>query len=337
MTANLTTQYLGLRLANPLVVSACPLAEDLDMLRRLEDAGAAAAVFPSLFEEQIEQEEMEIHANYEMGAESYAEALTYLPELNIYNVGPQGYLGRLEKATRSASIPIIGILNGVAPGSWVRYARLMQDAGAAAVELNIYSVAADLDDSARVVENRYVDVVAAVRQAVSIPLAVKVSPFFSAFANLARRLVEAGANGLVLFNRFVHADIDLDTMRVQPSLLLSTSHESRLPLMWVALLRGRLAASLAASGGVHTPQDVLKLVLAGADVTMMASALYQHGPGHIRTLLNGVSAWIEEQGYSSLEQMKGSMSQRHCPDPGAFERVGYMKTIASRRAPKTRA
>ncbi|MHC4413797.1 MAG: dihydroorotate dehydrogenase-like protein [Planctomycetota bacterium] len=329
MSVDLTTRYLGLKLKNPLVASACPLTEDLDTLRRLEEAGAAAAVFPSLFEEQIEQEELEIHALHEYGVDSFAEALTYFPELDDYNVGPDGYLRRLEEAKKVVSIPLIGSLNGTSVGGWIRYAGLIQDAGADALELNVYYVAADPDMSARDVEDRYLGLVAEVRRVITIPLAVKVAPFFTAFANLAKRLVGAGADGLVLFNRFVHPDIDLESLKTRPNLKLSDSYESRLPLTWVALLRNRFPASLAATGGIHTHEDVLKLVLAGADVTMIASALYQHGPEHFRRLLEGLAAWLVEREYASLEQMKGSMSQEHCPDPTAFERVNYMKTIVS--------
>lgn len=331
MSMDLSTTYLGLRLSNPIVVSACPMTEKLDTLRLLEDAGAAAAVFPSLFEEQIEQEELGINALYEYGAESYAEALSYFPELSDYNVGPDGYLRRLEEARQAVSIPIIGSLNGATSGGWVRYARLIEDAGADALELNIYFLATDPDMPPAEVEARYVDLVREVRAAVSIPLAVKIAPFFSALAHLARRLAEAGADGLVLFNRFVHPDIDLETLETVPNLSLSSSYESRLPLTWVALLRNRVRCSLAATTGIHTHEDALKLILAGADVTMMASALYLHGPQHISAVLSSMRAWMHEREYTGLEQMKGSMSAEHCPDPMAFERITYMKTIAAFR------
>jgi dihydroorotate dehydrogenase (fumarate) len=329
MTVNLTTSYLGLELRNPLVVSACPMSEKLDTLRRLEDAGAAAVVFPSLFEEQIEQEEMEIHALYEASIESFAESLTYLPELDDYNIGPDGYLRRLEAAKSAVSIPVIGSLNGVTTGGWVRYARLIQDAGADALELNVYFVPADPETTSSQAENQYLDLVAAVSDAVSIPLAVKVAPFFSAFAHMARRLVGAGADGLVLFNRFIHPDIDLDQLKVVPNLVLSRPVEMRLPLMWLGLLRGRIEASMAATSGVHGHEDVLKLLLVGADAVMTASSLYQNGPEHLASLLAGVRDWLAEHEYDSVEQMKGSLSQEHSPDPGAFERVNYMKTLHS--------
>jgi dihydroorotate dehydrogenase (fumarate) len=329
MSVDLRTRYLGLELGNPLVVAACPLSEQLDTLRRLEEAGAAAAVFPSLFEEQIEHDELEVHWLHEFGTDSFAESLTYLPELDTYNVGPDGYLRRLEEARKAVAIPIMGSLNGQSAGGWVRYARLIQDAGANGLELNIYFLPADDARSAHDVENQYLDLVAEVAAAISIPLAVKVPPFFSAFASMARRLVDCGARGLVLFNRFVHPDIDLEQLKVVPRLELSRSWDSRLSLTWIALLRGRVAASLAASGGVHDHEDVLKLLLAGADVTMIASALYQHGPDHLRQMLCSMRAWLEEHGYLSVEQLKGSMSQEHCPDPSAYERVNYMKTLAS--------
>ncbi|MHC5022934.1 MAG: dihydroorotate dehydrogenase-like protein [Planctomycetota bacterium] len=329
MTADLRTSYLGLKLRNPLVASACPLTEDVEMLQRLEDAGVAAAVFPSLFEEQIEQEQLEIHALYESGSESFAEAVSYFPDLQKYNVGPDGYLRRLEAARSAVSMPLIGSLNGLTTGGWVRHAALIQETGVDALELNIYFVPADHAATAHRVERQYIELVQEIRSAITIPLAVKVAPFFSAFANLSRRLVRAGADGLVLFNRFVHPDIDLETLQVRPSLTLSNPIEMRLPLTWIALLRGRLEASLAATSGVHSAEDVLKLLLVGADVTMMASALYQRGPEHVKNVLNGVSEWLDEHEYASVEQMKGSLSQEHCPDPVAFERVQYMHTLAS--------
>jgi dihydroorotate dehydrogenase (fumarate) len=329
MTVDLSTRYLGLELRNPIVVSACPLSEDLDQLARLEAAGAAAAVFPSLFEEQIEAEELEIHGYYEHGNEAFAESLSYFPEMQDYNVGPTQYLRRLEAAKQAVSIPVIGSLNGRTTGGWVRYASMIEEAGADALELNIYFVPADAEMSAEAVERRYLELVEAVRDAVSIPLAIKVMPFFSAFANMARRFVVAGADGLVLFDRFVHPDIDLESLHVRPHLELSRPIESRLPMTWIALLRGRVEASLAATSGVHSADDALKLLLVGADVTMVASSLYKGGPRRITELLTGIRCWLEEKEYESVEQMKGSLSQQHCPDPAAFERAGYMMTIAS--------
>jgi len=329
MSIDLSTRYLGMRLASPVVVSACPLSEKIDVLERVEAAGAGAAVFPSMFEEQIEQEQHEINALYELGIDSFGEALSYFPEMTAYNAGPDTYLERLEAARRAVRMPIIGSLNGATSGGWIRYARLIEAAGADALELNVYIVAADLETTSHDVEQRFLDLVSRVRASVSIPLAVKLPPFFSAMANMAKRIVEAGADGLVLFNRFVHPDIDLDTLTLVPHLQLSTVWESRLPLTWIALLRGRIETSLAATTGIHGFEEVLKLLLAGADVTMTASALYRHGPEHVGVMLDAVTRWMADRDYASVEQLKGSMSQAHCPDPAAFERVSYMKTIAS--------
>ena len=325
-----STRYLGFDLANPLVASASPMTGDLDTLRRLEAAGAAAIVLPSLFEEQITQEAMAVHHALEFGSEHYSESVGgYLPEMERYNTGPDSYLELVTGAKRALGIPVIASLNGTSSGGWTHYARLCEDAGADAVELNVYLVAADPDTPGSEIEQRYVDLVASVDGAVSIPLAVKVGPYFSAMAHMARRLAGAGADGLVLFNRFYQPDIDLESLEVAPNLVLSTSTEVRLVLRWMAILRGRVAASLAATTGVHTPEDVVKLVLAGADVTMLASALLRNGPEYVATLLDGTTAWFEEHGYSSLEQAKGSLSQESSPDPGAFERANYMRTLVS--------
>jgi dihydroorotate dehydrogenase (fumarate) len=287
----------------------------------------------SLFEEQIEREGLEIHLVLERGTESFAEALTYLPELEDYNIGPEAYLRHLELTKRELEIPVIGSLNGSSPGGWVRHARLIEDAGADALELNVYFVAADPNLTSSEVEQLYIDLVAGVRSSVDIPLAVKVSPFFSSMANMARRLVEAGADGLVLFNRFLQPDIDLETLDVDPSLHLSTSEELRLPLRWIAILRGRVDASLAATTGVHTWEDAVKLILAGADVTMMASALFKHGPEHVGTVVDGIRTWLDEHEYASVEQAKGSVSQAACPDPVAFERSNYMRALVNFTSP----
>jgi dihydroorotate dehydrogenase (fumarate) len=329
MSADLRTRYLGMELANPVVPSASTLSSRIDTLKRLQDAGASAVVMQSLFEEQIEREGLEIHLVLERGTESFAEALTYLPELEDYNIGPEAYLRHLELTKRELEIPVIGSLNGSSPGGWVRHARLIEDAGADALELNVYFVAADPDLMSSEVEQLYIDLVAAVRSSVEIPLAVKVGPFFSSMANMARRLVEAGADGLVLFNRFLQPDIDLETLDVDPTLHLSTSEELRLPLRWIAILRGRVNTSLAATTGVHTWQDAVKLLLAGADVTMMASALFKHGPEHLSTVLDGIRTWLDEHEYESVEQAKGSVSQAACPDPVAFERSNYMRAVVN--------
>ena len=333
MTVDLSTRYLGLTLANPGVPSASSRSQRSDTLKRLQDAGASAIVMQSLFEEQIEAEEIQIDRVLETGAESFAEARTYLPELEDYNVGPDAYLRHLEQTKRELEIPVIGSLNGSSEGGWTRYAHLIQEAGADALELNVYYVAADPDTTSAEVEQRYLDLVADVRSSVTIPLAVKVGPFFSSMANMARRLVEAGADGLVLFNRFLQPDIDLETLAVDPTLHLSTSEELRLPLRWIAILHGRVGASLAATTGVHTAEDAVKLILAGADVTMMASALFRQGPEHLRDVLEGVGRWLEEREYSSVEEARGSLSQAASPDPAAFERSNYMRAVVSFTSP----
>lgn len=334
MTPNLETTYLGMRLRNPFVVSASPLGRDVDRLLAFEAAGAGAVVLPSLFEEQIEHDEMQVHAVLEYGAESYAEALSYLPEMEVYNTGPQRYLDLVTRARDELDIPVIASLNGASPGGWTSYARRMQDAGASALELNVYLIAADLDETAEQVERRYLETVSQVRQAVTIPLAVKVAPYFSAMANMARRIVDAGADGLTLFNRFYQPDIDLEHLVIEPDIQLSTPAELRLPLRWIAILHGRVEASLAATSGVHDHLDAIKLLLAGADVTMMASALLLHGPGRMEACVSGLHEWLVEHEYASVEQMQGSMSWRGAPNPGALARANYMETLASYRVPQ---
>jgi dihydroorotate dehydrogenase (fumarate) len=333
MSADLRTRYLGLELANPVVSSASTLSSRIDNLVRLQDAGASAVVFQSLFEEQIEHEEMALHRVLEYGTESFAEATTYLPEMEEYNTGPDEYLRHLEASKRELAIPVIGSLNGASEGGWVRYAKLIEDAGADALELNVYYIAADPDETGEQVEQRYLDLVAEVRSSVKIPLAVKIGPFFSSVANMARRLVEAGADGLVLFNRFLQPDIDLETLAVDPTLHLSTSEELRLPLRWIGILRGRVDASLAATSGVHTAEDAVKLILAGADVTMMASALFRHGPEHVSTIVRGIATWLDEHEYESLEQAKGSVAQVNVADPAAFARSNYMQMLVNFTSP----
>jgi dihydroorotate dehydrogenase (fumarate) len=333
MSADLRTRYLGLELRNPLVPSASTLSSRIDNLKRLQDAGASAIVMQSLFEEQIEHEQIEIHRVLEHATESFAEALSFFPELEDYNTGPDAYLRHLEQTKRELEIPVIGSLNGTSPGGWIRYARLIQDAGADALELNVYLVASDPDVGSAEVEAQYIDLVAAVRASVSIPLAVKVGPFFSSMANMARRLVEAGADGLVLFNRFYQPDIDLETLEVDPTLHLSSSEECLLPLRWIAILRDRVRASLAATTGVHRWEDAVKLILAGADVTMMASALFRNGPEHIASVLAGMERWLDEHEYASVEQAKGSVSQANVADPMAYARANYMQMIVTYTSP----
>jgi dihydroorotate dehydrogenase (fumarate) len=329
MSVDLRTNYLGLKLANPLVIAACPLNQSLDTLKRLEAAGAAAAVLPSLFEEQIIHDEVEMAKVHEFGAESFAEALTYFPEQDDYRIGPENYLRHVEAAKRAVKIPIIGSLNGTSQGGWTRYAKLMQDAGADALELNIYFIAADLGMSGNEVESLYVDLVAAVKDSVSIPLAVKIGPYFSSMGHMAKRLVDAGADGLVLFNRFLQPDIDLENLEITPRLVLSTAFELLLPLRWIAILHGRLKTSLALTSGIHSAEGLAKAILAGADVGMIASMLYRDGVGKVAKLLESLQAWMAEKEYASVEQMKGSMSQENCPEPAAFERGNYMKALTS--------
>jgi dihydroorotate dehydrogenase (fumarate) len=326
---DLRTRYLGLELRNPIVASASPLTGNVDSLKRLRDAGVAAVVLPSLFEEQIEHEEMAAYNLMTYGAELSPEAHGFFPEMQNYNTGPERYLKLIADAKRALSVPVIASLNGYTPGGWTQIAQQFEQAGADAIELNVYFLATDPKDNSAAVEQRYLDLVAAVSGMVSIPVAIKVSPYFSAMANMAARLAAAGADGLVLFNRFVQPDILLDELEVAPRLVLSTSDELRLALRWIAILRGRVAASLAATGGAHSAEDVLKLLLAGADCVMLASSLLRQGPAHVGTLVRGVEQWLNQREYASVEQMKGSLSQQACPDPAAFERNNYMKALTS--------
>lgn len=329
MSIDLSTTYLGLKLKNPLMISACPLTADVEHVRRLEQAGVAAVVLPSLFEEQIEHDAEEIKRVHEFGTESFAEALTYFPDEDDYRTGPDQYLDTISSAKKAVRIPVIASLNGASKGGWVRYAKMMEDAGADALELNIYFVATDLDMTSRDVETRYLDLVSNVKQSISIPLAVKVGPYFSAMGHMAQRLADAGADGLVLFNRFYQPDINLETLEAEPRLHLSTPNELSLPLRWIALLHGRVNASLAATGGIHDAAGLLKALLAGADVGMIASVLYLKGIKEIGSILSGMTQWMEENEYDSVEQLKGSMSRENCPDPSAFQRGNYMKTLTS--------
>lgn len=329
MSVDLSTKYLGLTLKNPMVVAACPITENLDMLRRLEEAGAAAAVFPSLFQEQIEHEEMELSAAREFGTDSFAEAITYFPEQTDFRAGPNTYLENLEAAKKNLSMPIIGSLNGTSEGGWIRYAKQMEEAGVDALELNVYFIAADIDMTGQEVESRYVELVQAVKESVSIPLAVKVGPYFSSMGDMAKKLVDAGADGLVLFNRFLQPDFDLEEMAATPKLELSTQFEMLLPLRWIAILHGRVSASLALTSGLHTGEDMVKALLAGANVGMIASTVYRNGFSQVKTILDQLTAWAEEKEYESVKQMIGSMSQQNSPDPAAFERGNYMKALTS--------
>ncbi len=329
MSVDLSTQYLGFKLASPLVASASPYTGRTETLRQLEDAGIAAAVLPSFFEEQIKHEEQELNRLYQYQVDSYAESLSYFPEVDDYRLGTHTYLKHVEEAKQVCSIPIIGSLNGSSEGGWTQYAKQIQEAGADALELNVYYVPTDPSISSADVEQRYVDLVAAVRAEISIPLAVKIGQNFSSLPQLATRLIDAGADGLVLFNRWLEPDIDLETMQVTPNLILSNRAEIRAPLRWIAILREHISGSLAATSGVHMAEDAIKLLLAGADVTMMTSVILTHGIPHVQTIRTGLEEWLEENEYISVEQMKGSMSRANCPNPSELERGNYMKALAS--------
>jgi dihydroorotate dehydrogenase (fumarate) len=324
VVVDLRTRYLGLELQSPLVASASPLTGTLDGLRRLEAAGAGAVVLPSLFEEQLTLEAEQIGRLLESGAGSLSAALA----LDDYNAGPYGYVALVEKAKATIQIPVIASLNGVNAGAWVEHASLLEEAGADALELNIYYVSSSPGLGGSEVEWRYLELVRAVRQAIGIPLAVKLSPYFSSVANLARQLVEAGADGLVLFNRFYQPDLDLETLEVTPRLVLSTSDELRLPLRWVAILYRQVPASLAASTGVHTAADAVKVLMAGADVAMSTSALLRHGPEHLSVVEAGLRDWLEGRGMSSVDLLRGLRSQRSVRDPAAWERANYITMLS---------
>jgi dihydroorotate dehydrogenase (fumarate) len=326
---DLTTTYLGLSLKNPLVASASPLSKKVDNVRRLEDAGASAIVMYSLFEEQITHESYELDHYLSRATHSHVEAMNYFPDLDRYNIGPEAYLDHLATVKQAVSIPVIGSLNGVSSGGWVEYARKIEQAGADALELNIYYLPTDLDLRSAELEDAYVNLVREVRASVTIPLALKLSPFFTALPSMARRFVEAGADGLVLFNRFYQPDFDIEELEVVPHLALSTSHDMLLPLRWIALLYGRVPADFALTSGIHTAQDVIKAVMAGASVAMMTSALLELGISHVTTILQDLHQWMEEHEYIAITQMKGSMSQRAVAEPAAFERANYMKALNS--------
>ena len=326
---DLTTKYLGMKLKNPLVVSASPLSEDLGNIRRMEDSGAAAIVFTSLFEEQIHLESAALDQFLQQGTESFAESLTYFPDMTGYNLGPEGYLEHLRRAKQAVRIPIIGSLNGSSTGGWIDYAKKIQQAGADALELNIYFIPTDTEMSGGEVEQLYADLLSAVKASLRIPVAVKIGAYFSSLPHAARRLEQAGADALVLFNRFYQPDFDLENLEVVPNLILSTPHELLLRLTWVAVLYGRIRADLAVTGGVHTGLDVLKTMMAGARVAMLTSALLRHGIGHLATVQAELLHWMEEHEYESIHQMQGSMSQRSVADPSAFQRANYVRVLSS--------
>jgi dihydroorotate dehydrogenase (fumarate) len=323
----LSTTYLGLKLHSPLVASASPLSRDIDGIRRLEDAGAAAVVLYSLFEEQLRQEEIDLDYHLNAGTESFPESLTYFPQPSEFHTGPEGYLQHVRKAKASVKIPVIASLNGSTLGGWTKFAGEVERAGADAIECNIYSIPTDPRLTAADVENSYLHIVRAVKDTVTIPVAVKLSPFFSNLSNFARRLDNAGADALVLFNRFYQPDIDLEELEIRPNVLLSTQQALRLPLTWIGILHGRVRAALAATGGVHSAEDVVKLLMVGANVTMLCSSLMRHGVNHLRHVERELRDWMEEHEYESVAQMQGSMSQLRCPDPGAFERAQYMRAV----------
>ena len=326
---DLTTNYLGLKLKNPLVVSPSPLTEQTGNILRMEDAGASAIVLHSLFEEQIAIESHELDKALSAGAESFAESLSYFPDMSRYNLGTEGYLEIIRKAKQAVNVPIIASLNGVSTGGWIKYAKEMEQAGADALELNIFFVANDPKLSSEQVEELYTSLVSHVKASVRIPVAVKLAPYFSAMASMAKKLDQAGADGLVLFNRFYQPDFDLEAMDVKPTLALSTPNELLLRLHWVATLYGQVKADLAVTGGVHTAQEVLKSMMAGAKVAMVTSAILKHGIEHIETVLADLRSWMEEHEYESVQQMQGSMSRQNVADPGAFSRANYMKILGS--------
>lgn len=328
---DLSTTYLGFKLAHPIVPSASPLATTLDGIKRLEDAGAPMVVLASLFEEQIEGEEhiLDHYLNY--GADTFGEALSYFPDMQRYNTGPESYLNLIRRAKEAVGVPIVASLNGVSPGGWTRYAKLMYEAGADAIELNVFYIPTDLHVTSAAVEQVYIDILKEVRKVVGIPVAVKLNPFFSAMGDMARRLSEGGATALVLFNRFYQPDLDLENLDVVPHLVLSSSEELRLPMRWVAILYKRIKSDLAITSGVHTYTDALKGLMAGANVTMMASELLKHGHGRIREVVRDMLSWMEEHEYVSVKQLQGSMSQVHVANPAAYVRANYMRVLQSWR------
>ena len=324
---NLTTRYLGLTLNSPIVAGAGPITGEVDNIRKLEDLGAGAVVLPSLFEEQIQQEQRLIDRLATTGADSYAEALTYFPAAESYGIGPAAYLETIHQASQAVDIPVVASLNGITDNGWVQYARQMEEAGARAIELNIYFIPTDPNVAGREVEDRYLCILRAVKQVVKIPVAVKLSPYFSAMGHMAVQLVEAEADGLVLFNRFYEPDIDLTQLTLLPNLELSTPAEIRLPLLWIGVLSGRLRASLAASTGVESSDEVIKYLLAGADVVMTTSALLKHGTGHIKVLLDGLTSWLAARDLTTPDSIRGRMSQRNIANKTAFARANYIRVL----------
>jgi dihydroorotate dehydrogenase (fumarate) len=328
---DLSTTYLGLNLKNPLVASASPLSKKLDRARKLEEAGISAIVMYSLFEEQIIHESLELDHYLNRGSESFAEALSYLPDGGLYGITPEKYLNQVAGLKKALSIPVIGSLNGVSKGGWTSYARKIEEAGADALELNLYFIPTDLDMKSNDIEDMQVELVAEVKSAIKIPLAVKISPFVTSIPNFVKRLVDAGADGMVVFNRFYQPDFDLDELEIVHSLDLSTSSDLRLPLRWISILHGKVDVDFALTSGVHSYQDVVKAMMAGAKVAMTASNLLHHGEQVIGQILSDLEAWMKEREYESIQQMQGSMSQQSVKEPAAFERANYMKVLGSFR------
>ncbi len=326
---DLTTTYLGFNLKNPIVPSASPLSKDIGKIKEMEDAGAAAVVLHSLFEEQITHDSLELFYHTVPHQESYAEATSYFPDTQGYSIGPDEYLEHIRKAKEAVQIPVIASLNGITPGGWTEYAKKMEDAGADALELNVYLIAADLNKSSVDIENTYVEILKLVKSAIKIPVAMKLSPYFSSMAGFAKKLDDAGVNGLLLFNRFYQPDIDLETLEVIPNVLFSNPQSMRLPLRWIAILYGRLKADLAATSGIHSAEDIIKMVMVGAKVTQLYAALHQYGIGHIRNILRDIKTWMIDHEYESFDQMRGSMSHRAVANPAAFERANYMRALSS--------
>jgi dihydroorotate dehydrogenase (fumarate) len=325
--ADLTTTYLGLQLHTPLVASASPLSHELDGIRRLEDAGASAVVLYSLFEEQLRQEQAELEHHLSAGSQSFAESLTYFPKSGEFRTGPEEYLKHIQRAKEAVDIPIIASLNASTLGAWSNYAQRIEDAGADAIECNVYFIPSDMEQSSAEVEQMVLDILESVKLSVHIPVALKLSPFFTSMANMAKRLDAIGADGLVLFNRFFQPDIDLEELEMKSSTWLSTPQALRLPLTWIGILYGRVRANLAATSGIHRAEDVIKMLMVGADVTMLCSALLRNGVNHLRHVEYGLRQWMENHEYDSVRQMQGSMSQLRCPDPSAFERAHYVRAV----------
>jgi dihydroorotate dehydrogenase (fumarate) len=326
---DLTTTYLGLKLKNPLVASSSPLSEKVEKVKQLEEAGVSAIVMYSLFEEQVTHESLELDYFLNQGTESFAESLTYFPEMGKYTLAPDKYIERLEKTKKAVSIPVLGSLNGVSTGGWIKYARRIEEAGADGLELNLYYLPIDFDMTSNLLEDTYLHLVSDIRSTIKIPLAVKLSPYFTALPNFAKRLKSAGADGLVLFNRFYQPDMDLENLEVVPNLVLSNSNDLRLPLRWIAILYGKVKSDLALTSGVHTAEDAIKAIMAGANVAMTTSAVLKNGMQVISVILQGMESWMTDHEYVSITQMRGSMSQGAIADPAAFERANYMKVLNS--------